>query len=149
MFAVAAVIGFGISFIGFEQLMAYVYPALGFLGLALAAVLAVGYLREWPNISKESERRIQIRALFTRRLHPEQTFTQSDAHELETLVDESPMDNEEMTEAVAEEVMAELEADASVDFSIAEDAPDGVDPLTPAEIAELPMEAPDEDPTQA
>lgn len=143
IFAAAAVVGFVISFIGFEQLMAHVYPALGFLGLLLAVVLAAGYLREWPKIDAESKRRVLIRALFTRRFHPDQSFTRHDAQQLGQLVEESPMTERDMHEAVVDEVIAELAADESVDFEIGDGGPHPAEPLTEAEIAALPAEEPD------
>jgi uncharacterized membrane protein YkvI len=148
-FAGAAVLGFIISFVGFQDLMSVAYPVLGYLGLFLAIVLAVGYLRERSQLALESDRRIQIRALFMRQIHPGQTFTQAHAHELGRLLTESTIEEADMRVAAAREVMTELESDDAVDYTWSEGTPHPSDELTAEAIESLPDAEPEAGPDEA
>ena len=63
VFAVSCLIGFVLSFAGFRTLVAYVYPALGYLGAVLIAVIAVAWLRARTSIREETGRRHRLLAL--------------------------------------------------------------------------------------
>lgn len=60
VYAVAVLVGFVLSFVGFRELVGYVYPVLGYMGLLLIAVMLVAWGRARVRIYRESERRMRI-----------------------------------------------------------------------------------------
>ena len=54
------VLGFFLSFIGFQNLIGWVYPILGYIGLLLIGVMLVAWLRGRRRIREESQRRDRI-----------------------------------------------------------------------------------------
>ncbi|MFQ6864007.1 MAG: branched-chain amino acid transport system II carrier protein, partial [Streptococcus sp.] len=53
--AAFALAGFAISFMGFRQLVAVMYPIIGYLGLLMLVVLVVASYRKKGGIRKEKE----------------------------------------------------------------------------------------------
>lgn len=52
--------GFLLSFLGFQNLIGWVYPVLGYIGLLLIAVMVVAWLRGRGRITAEADRRGRI-----------------------------------------------------------------------------------------
>lgn len=111
VFVGVTLIAFAVSFVGFGDLMNVVYPALGYLGIALAVVLIVWWVAHRRRIAAESGLRLRLRALLRLREHPEKTFTAQHAVLLQEVVDESVAAPDAVTEAVEEEVVQAIEAD--------------------------------------
>ena len=57
VYAIACVVGFGLSFAGFQPLVSSLYPILGYLGLFVMAVMTVVYLRHRSELKEEGQRR--------------------------------------------------------------------------------------------
>lgn len=57
VYAIACVVGFGLSFAGFQPLVSSLYPILGYLGLFVMAVMTVVYLRHRSALKEEGQRR--------------------------------------------------------------------------------------------
>lgn len=53
-------VGFLLSFLGFQNLIGWVYPVLGYIGLLLIAVMVVAWLRGRGRITAEADRRGRI-----------------------------------------------------------------------------------------
>ena len=53
--AAFALAGFAISFMGFRQLVAVMYPIIGYLGMLMLVVLVVASYRKKAKIRKEKE----------------------------------------------------------------------------------------------
>lgn len=116
-------IGFGLSFIGFASLIGWVYPVLGYLGMCLIVVMLGSWLKRRAGIFEETRRRERLAALATTALDPaEEDLTASQRREVETLVDESHVDDTHLWQSVQEEVAADLDADPESEFSL-EDNP--------------------------
>ncbi|MDO5731330.1 YkvI family membrane protein [Corynebacterium sphenisci] len=116
VFSSVVLAGFAISFVGFKQLIAVLYPLIGYFGILLVIVVIVGWLRGRATIREESARREHIRALAVRRLDPRMRFTKGDARRLRKAVDDSNVDDRALVDAVYGEVVTELIADDEVDF---------------------------------
>ena len=59
-------LGFALSFMGFQNLIGWVYPILGYIGLLLITVMLVAWLRGRERISEETSRRKRIFRLVRR-----------------------------------------------------------------------------------
>jgi uncharacterized membrane protein YkvI len=116
VFACVVLVGFALSFIGFRPLVAYVYPALGYLGLILIAVLGVGWLRQRSQITSESFRRLLLRRLAVRRLDPRRRFTEAHAATLRRLSRESSLPDAELHATLINRAEKTLIADSDLDY---------------------------------
>jgi len=90
-YAIACVVGFGLSFAGFQPLVNSLYPILGYLGLFVMAVMTVTYLRHRDELKDEGERRADA-------------VEAGDGQEVEDLAAESNLEEDEFKDAVQEEV---------------------------------------------
>lgn len=90
-YAIACVVGFGLSFAGFQPLANSLYPILGYLGLFVMAVMTVTYLRHRDELKDEGERRADA-------------VEAGDGQEVEDLAAESNLEEDEFKDAVQEEV---------------------------------------------
>ncbi|MBA1835820.1 hypothetical protein [Corynebacterium wankanglinii] len=96
VYAIACVVGFGLSFAGFQPLVNSLYPILGYLGLFVMAVMTVMYLRHRSELKEEGERRAEA------------VEGESDVDELAS---DSNLEDEEFKDALQDEVDAAEEKD--------------------------------------
>lgn len=111
VYAGACLIGFVLSFVGFQELVGFVYPILGYIGLLMIGVMTFGWWRNRNNLSAEAERRTRARVLVQRKLDPRERFTKKNQRELRNLAHTSNMATPAFVNAVAEEIHEDLEAD--------------------------------------
>ena len=116
IFISACVIGFALSFLGFQPLVSKVYPILGYLGLLLIVVMVAAWARGVPRLKKEGNRRRRAMELTRLKMDPRERFTKNDQRELEHVTAMSVMDDAELSEALEEEVAQELAEDEEVEF---------------------------------
>lgn len=120
---IVVAIGFALSFIGFADLVGWVYPVLGYLGLILGIVMGIAWFRDRQNIKEETERRERLAELAETQLHPDQEdLTSAERDEVDELTSDSHIGDQDLWHSVQEEVAADLDADDSTDFSL-EDVP--------------------------
>lgn len=91
VYAIACIVGFGLSFAGFQPLVSSLYPILGYLGLFVMAVMTVTYLRHRSELKDEGERRADA-------------VEAGDGKEVDDLASESNLEDDEFKDAVQEEV---------------------------------------------
>lgn len=111
VFVGSVVIGFGLSFIGFQTLVSTVYPALGYIGIALIVVVVIARISGRAKLAEEAERRARIRDLVRRRLDPRTKFSRSEAKELKKEIAASNADDRALIEVVRDDVTGELEGE--------------------------------------
>lgn len=118
-YAVVVLIGFALSFIGFADLVGWVYPVLGYLGLVLAIVMGVAWFRDRENIQDETGRRERLAELAATQLNPaSDDLTRAERAEVDELASNSHVDDQELWQSVQEEVAADLHADSSSEFDL-------------------------------
>ncbi|WP_231129767.1 hypothetical protein [Corynebacterium xerosis] len=111
VFIGSVVIGFGLSFIGFQTLVSTVYPALGYIGIALIVVVVIARFSGRAKLAEEAERRARIRDLVRRRLDPRTKFSRSEAKKLKKEIAASNADDRALIEGVRDDVTGELEGE--------------------------------------
>lgn len=117
---IVVLIGFALSFIGFADLVGWVYPVLGYLGLILAIIMGVAWFRDRQNIKDEAGRRERLAELAETQLDPDSDdLTHEERAEVEELASDSHVGDQELWQSVQEEVAADLDADDSSDFALA------------------------------
>lgn len=118
-YAVVVLIGFALSFIGFADLVGWVYPVLGYLGLVLAIVMGVAWFRDRENIQDETGRRERLAELAETQLNPaSDDLTHAERAEVDELASDSHVADQELWQSVQEEVAADLHADSSSEFDL-------------------------------
>lgn len=109
---ILAILGFIISFVGFGNLIGYLFPTIGYVGIAICAVILTGWFKERPSIVEEIERRLRIRKLVRKKLDENQPFSHAEERVLRREIRASNIDDDELWKDVGDEVIAELD-DAS------------------------------------
>ncbi len=112
----SCVIGFGLSFVGFQTLVAYLYPILGYMGVVLILVVSAAWLRGSQKLHQEATRRRRAHELTRIKLDPRERFTKKHKEELTKLTSTSNVDDEAFTEAIEDQVGQELVKDDEVDY---------------------------------
>ena len=117
----AVLVGYALSFIGFADLLGWVYPVLGYLGLVLGVAMGIAWFRDRKNIQEETGRRERLAELAETALDPEgEPLTRAERNEVDELTGDSHMGGQDLWQSVQEEVAADLHADSSSEFDIAD-----------------------------
>lgn len=118
-----ALVGFAISFVGFETFVNYLYPVIGYAGMLLILLLVVHWVRSREDIREEVARRMAIRKLLRRLMRHDKHFHQGHADQLAEAIEQSPVDNSDLQTSSVLEVVDELEDEglaynhpATIDF---------------------------------
>ncbi|WP_103981386.1 YkvI family membrane protein [Helcococcus massiliensis] len=101
---ILVVIGFGLSFVGFKKLVGIMYPIIGYMGILLILVIAIGWIKNKSKIEKEAEIRNRIYDLTFAKKDPGQDFSKKDSKELERLKDQAMAEDEDFKENVGSEI---------------------------------------------
>nr|WP_072536328.1 hypothetical protein [Anaerococcus mediterraneensis] len=102
-------VGFGLSFLGFKELVSIFYPIIGYVGILMMGILISAYLKERKAIRRESMKRLGIRHYMRKKLDDDIEFTKEDEKRLETLIDRSHIDNDDIEEKVEEIVQEAID----------------------------------------
>lgn len=103
--------GFLVSFMGFRQLVAVMYPVIGYMGLLMLVVLVVASYRKKAKIRKEKEIRNHLLAIVEKAYDPDQDLTPQDKEKAEQLRDASIIDTQTLREDSHAQVRQELGID--------------------------------------
>ena len=100
--------GYAASFMGFKKLIGIMYPVIGWLGVVLLIILAVGWLRERSAVVREENLRRKLIRLLVRKHADDLEFTDEDRVEARTLARASVVDGVELhrdASSAAEEIV--------------------------------------------
>ena len=100
--------GYAASFMGFKKLIGMMYPFIGWLGVVLLIILAVGWLRERSAVVREENLRRKLIRLLVRKHADDLEFTDEDRVEARTLARASVVDGVELrrdASSAAEEIV--------------------------------------------
>lgn len=89
MMVILVGIGYIISFFGFESLVAYVYPFIGYMGIAVFILLMVQWFRYKNKIRSEESLRENLFELEVKNQDPDLEFTQADQQQYMNLINQS------------------------------------------------------------
>lgn len=108
VFLVTCLLGYAVSFFGFGTLMTYVYPVIGYVGMAMVVVMVVWWLRRRVVIAQETGRRARIRALLTLKEDPARRYSSRHDEQLHRVAGDSQASERDLTEAIDAEVVEKL-----------------------------------------
>ena len=124
--------GYAASFMGFKKLIGVMYPIIGWLGVALLVVLAVGWLRERSAVLREENLRRKLIRVMVRKHADDLEFKDEDRLKARHLGRASVVDGVELrrdASSIAEEIVDSQEdaaayarAELPVDEALVEEA---------------------------
>lgn len=85
-------IGYGLSFMGFKELVSIMYPLLGYVGCLMLVILAVAWIKERGNIKGEKSLRRKMIRLITKKYDDDQEYTIRDKATFHQLGEDSIID---------------------------------------------------------
>lgn len=108
VYCISVLIGFVLSFIGFSNLIGWVYPILGYMGIAIMFIMAYAWIKNRKNLETETELRRRARALLQKRFEDKESLTEEEHQELVSIarnssIPESTFIREIMTEVKSDE----------------------------------------------
>ena len=128
VYVLVCLLGFTLSFVGFQTLVGWVYPFLGYAGVLLAVAMFAMWLRQRRQIRLESRRRDAIVELAEKKFDEQVVFSEQEQAVLDRHVERSNVDNDELREAIVEHVSADTS-----DYDVADwDDVDVTNPAMPA-----------------
>lgn len=107
--------GYAASFMGFKKLIGAMYPIIGWLGVALLVVLAVGWLRERSAVLREENLRRKLIRVMVRKHADDLEYTDEHRTQARTLAQASVVDGTDLrreADSIAEEI-ADTQDDAA------------------------------------
>ncbi len=96
--------GFGVSFVGFDTLMAYVYPVLGYVGLVMVALLVGWRVMSRRRFTRETDRRKHLYALQEQCGDADARQRDAAESELEEVLEESDADSDRLRQVMTDEI---------------------------------------------
>lgn len=100
--------GFAVSFMGFRQLVAVMYPLIGYMGMLMLLVLVVAWFRQKGDIQNEKAIRNQMFAIISKFYDQEQELNHQEKTQLKELSQASVIDNHLIHEDMQKHVQEEL-----------------------------------------
>ena len=107
--------GYAASFMGFKKLVGVMYPIIGWLGVALLVILAIGWLRERSAVLREENLRRKLIRVMVRKHADDLEYTEEHRAQARTLAQASVVDGAELrreADSIAEEI-ADTQDDAA------------------------------------
>ena len=108
-------VGYAASLMGFKKLIGGMYPIIGWLGVALLVVLAVGWLRERSAVLREENLRRKLIRVLVRKHADDLEYTDDHRAQARTLAKASVVDGTELrreADSIAEQI-ADTQDDAA------------------------------------
>lgn len=108
-------VGYAASLMGFKKLIGGMYPIIGWLGVALLVVLAVGWLRERSAVLREENLRRKLIRVLVRKHADDLEYTDEHRAQARTLAQASVVDGVELrreADSIAEQI-ADTQDDAA------------------------------------
>lgn len=114
VYVISVLIGFVLSFIGFSNLIGWVYPILGYMGIAIMFIIGFAWLKNRKELQTEAELRRRARELLQHRFENNNHLSDEEMRELTAIarnssIPESDFIREIMTEVDSEAVPEDMQ----------------------------------------
>ena len=105
---VTVALGYGLSFMGFKELVSIMYPLLGYIGFLMLIILALAWIKERTNIKSEKYLRRKMIRLISKKYDAEQEYTKKDKEKFNQLGEDSIVDAQDIKSDIKELLKDEL-----------------------------------------
>ncbi|MDO5669438.1 MAG: hypothetical protein Q4G50_05495 [Corynebacterium sp.] len=119
VYVITVLIGFVLSFIGFSNLIGWVYPILGYMGILMMIIIGWAWLKNRSNLETETELRRRARELLVKRYENSESLTREERRELRAIAYNSNIPETEFIR----EIMTEVDSDEDPTDKIAVGTP--------------------------
>lgn len=107
VYVITVLIGFVLSFIGFSNLIGWVYPILGYMGILMMVIIGWAWLKNRSNLETETELRRRARELLVKRYENSESLTREERQELRSIAYNSNIPETEFIREIMTEVDSE------------------------------------------
>lgn len=107
VYVITVLIGFVLSFIGFSNLIGWVYPILGYMGILMMVIIGWAWLKNRSNLETETELRLRARELLVKRYENSESLTREERQELRSIAYNSNIPETEFIREIMTEVDSE------------------------------------------
>ncbi len=107
VYVITVLIGFVLSFIGFSNLIGWVYPILGYMGILMMVIIGWAWLKNRSNLETETELRRRARELLVKRYENSESLTREERQELRSIAYNSNIPETEFIREIMTEVNSE------------------------------------------
>lgn len=117
VYVITVLIGFVLSFIGFSNLIGWVYPILGYMGILMMIIIGWAWLKNRSNLETETELRRRARELLVKRYENNESLTREERQELRSIAYNSNIPETEFIREIMTEVDSEEEPSKKIAVS--------------------------------
>lgn len=116
VFVAVTLAGFVVSFLGFSNLLGWVYPVIGYVGMVMIAAMVVAWFKGQRLLKKEEKVRDRLTDLAEEKLDPATgDLSDGQVEEVKQLAKESRVDGKELWVSIQKDVASDLELDDAED----------------------------------
>ena len=110
-YCIAVLIGFVLSFIGFSNLIGWIYPILGYMGILIMIIIGWAWWKHRGDLESETELRRRARELLGKRVTSDEKLTRTEARELRSIAYNSNIPEKEFISEILTEVDIDSDSD--------------------------------------
>lgn len=112
VFFAVTLAGFVVSFLGFSNLLGWVYPVIGYIGMVMIVVTSISWIKNHARINREADVRDRLTELAEQKLDPETPdLSGEEKQEVRELARDSRVDGKQLWESVQQDVAEEMALD--------------------------------------
>ncbi|WP_165243438.1 hypothetical protein [Corynebacterium lizhenjunii] len=104
VYCISVLIGFVLSFIGFSNLIGWVYPILGYMGIAIMFIIGYAWVKNRKDLVSESKLRRRARFLLRKRFENDNHLSQEEMDELVAIARNSSIPESDFIAEIMSEV---------------------------------------------
>lgn len=104
VYVMTVLVGFVLSFIGFSELIGWVYPFLGYIGILIMVIIGWAWVKHRPSLETETELRRRARTLLVKRFEDNQHLTDEERAELRSIARNSNIPESDFIREILTEV---------------------------------------------
>lgn len=129
VYVAIVLVGFVLSFIGFSELIGWVYPILGYMGILCMFVIGWSWWKHRRELESETQLRRRARELMAKRFEGEEALTQDEEQEIIAIARISNIPEHTFIEEIATEINAreDITVASTLPLSTADDSVDIAD----------------------
>ncbi|HAT6571853.1 TPA: hypothetical protein JAJ82_001466, partial [Corynebacterium striatum] len=139
VYVAIVLVGFVLSFIGFSELIGWVYPILGYMGILCMFVIGWSWWKNRRELESETQLRRRARELMAKRFEGEEALTQDEEQEIIAIARISNIPEHTFIEEIATEINAreDITVASTLPLSTADDSVDIADLESAASVTDM------------
>lgn len=116
VYVISVLIGFVLSFVGFSNLIGWVYPFLGYMGIAIMVIMGWAWFKNRSQLESETELRRRARELLSKAFADRTSLSTEERQELAAIAKNSNIAEKDFISEILTEVDVSSEQEKSPEF---------------------------------